>query len=677
MARPRRHLHAVGDDAEKRGRGRPGKSLQQHLDDGTFEYRKHKELLDVDELVDESELRKLQQRHRRLKTEAKRREVGLEFERIARAGAPKRTTRAAVGFDARLRTLGRSGTAERTINFFEAFYVWDDGSPWRVDPFQKEIIREIRRRNRQRQLIYQEILIGICRGQGKTPLASGLATEELATAPVRLTVRQIAGSKLQASLGTGYATGWVEDSEALQAVLRAETKSVRRRDGRGSYTVLSAQGRFAHGLHGRIKAIADELWLFKNDAEVQGYIALESALHKDVESQLIGISTAGYNKRSLLGRKYKRGLSCPNVETRREGFLTIWRDEAAGFLMWCYGIPEGYELDLEDDRAVLRALKLANPGTWTNHRAMLRSLRRAMNGDVDDNDDIQDVYEWLRLCLNFWTVVRGTWLTLGAWRALKDETLIGSKVEIPRGADINVMVDAAHTYDTTSVSWAWYSKELGKVVTRSKVFSVREGVPAHVYVDEFYDASGERHVAELFIHELADVHGFRVREVVGDPNYFGGELARLGKRFLTAPIYPQSNEMREHVQRFYRDVHGGRIVTDGDPIVTAHVEAIAGEKTTDGYWAIRKLHQADPMDAGTSTIVVNGRAQPDRREVSVYEERGLMVLGGSAPESPVGDGDATSQALPYSRELAELLGLPLGEDDIDLELDEEEDEWDD
>jgi phage terminase large subunit-like protein len=609
----RDHLRLVDGEEPKRVRGRPGKSLQQHLDDGTFEARKHEQLLVSDPLVDDPEHRKLQQRYRRLKTPAKRREVALELERVARDGAPKRTTKRADAFDAKLRKLGRPGSAERTINFFEAFYVWDDGSHWRVDPFQKEIIREVRRRDRARQLVYQEILIGICRGQGKTPLASGLATEELATAPVRTTVRQISGSKLQASIGTGYAVNWVEDSDDLQAVLVAQKKSLERRDGRGAFTVLSSQGRFAHGLHGRIKAIADELWLFKNDAEVQGYIALESALHKNVESQLIGISTAGYDKRSLLGRKYRRGLNCPKVETRREGFLTIGRDVDAGFLMWWYGMPDGYELDLENDKAVLRALKLANPGSWTNYRAMLRSLRRAMNGDTEDNDDIHDIYEWLRLCLNFWTVIQGSWLARGAWRALKDETLVGEKVEIPRNADIYVTVDAAHSYDTTSVTWGWYSAELGKVVTRSRVFSVRAAAPAHVYVPEFYDASGERHVAELFIHELADVHGFRVREVVGDPNYFGGELARLGKRFLTAPIYPQSKEMREYVQLFYRDVAARSIVHDGDSVVTAHVEAIAGQKDSNGYWSIRKLNQSEPMDAGTSTIIMNGRVPREKR----------------------------------------------------------------
>jgi phage terminase large subunit-like protein len=612
---PDRHLRVVGG-------GRPAKTLQQHVDDGTFERRKHEQLLDVDELVDDRELRKLQQRYRTLKTEAKRTEVALEFERRARASAPDRSDVAAEQFRELIRPLGRPGTGEFVVSFFEEFYVWDDGSPWRLDPWQKDYLREAFRRDRQKRRVYQELLLGICRGQGKTPIAAGMGLEELATAAKRINAYQIAGSKLQASLGTGYATNWIDDNKALGLALRARANSVVRRDGRGAFTVLGSDGRLTHGRHGLIKAIVDELWLFRTDAEVQGYVALESALHKDPESFLQAISTAGYDKRSLLGRKYRRGLACPKVETRREGFLTIGRDEAAGFLMWWYGMPDGYELDLENDAAVLHALKLANPGSWTNYRDMLRSLRRAMNGDVENADDIQDVHEWLRLCLNFWTVVKGSWLKLGAWRRLEDKA-----VKIPKRADIYVAVDAAHSYDTTAVAWAWYSEKLGKVVTRCRIFSVRprEQAPAHEYVTDFYDASGNVHVAERFIHQLAEK--YRVREVVGDPNYFGGELARLGKRFLTAPVYPQSKEMREYVQRFYRDVNGERIVSDGDPVVTAHVEAIAGEKSSDGYWSIRKLQQSDPMDGGTALIIVNGRCSiegPKKR--SVYEKRGIATL---------------------------------------------------
>lgn len=656
--------------------GQPRKKLSEHVRDGTFEARRavHRELLAGDD-VPWPALAALQRRYRDAESDFEKRAIAREFERTvvaAHAEASEQAEDTADEFQARIRKLGKPHSAKQTIGIFESFYRWGDGTPWKLDRWQRDFFADLYERTPDDQRVYQEAGLGLPRGQAKTPIASGVCTSALATVDVVPTnAYQFAGSKLQASLGTGYAVDFVSASE-LEEVIRARRNSIERRDGKGQYRVLSSDGRLAHGLHGRYIAVIDELWLYKDDSHVQGYTALESALHKDAESFLLWISTAGYNLRSLLGRKYRRGLACPEIETRRKGFLTIGRDRDAGYLMWWFGMPAGYELDLENDAAVMRALKLANPGSWTNHRAMLRSLRRAMNGQLEEGDEIQDELEWLRLCLNYWTSARGAWLKPGAWRALED-----NQIEIPAGADVYVAVDAAHSYDTTAVSWSWFSSELQKVVSRCRIFSVRADAPAHVYVDDFYDAAGDKHVAETFIHELADRRRLRVREVVGDPNYFGRELARLGQRFLTAPVYPQSVEMRDYVQRFYRDVPGGRIVTDGDRIVTAHVEAIVGEKSSDGYWVIKKRNQSEPMDGGTATIISNGRAQPDRQGVSVYETRGLEVIEAAVgDDTSVGssDGDSSKQAIAYDPELARRLGLDV--DDPDQDDDDDEDDFD-
>jgi hypothetical protein len=95
----------------------------------------------------------------------------------------------------------------------------------------------------------------------------------------------------------------------------------------------------------------------------------------------------------------------------------------------------------------------------------------------------------------------------------------------------------------------------GRIVVRCHVWSVRADAPAHEHVDDFYDDDAE-HLAEKFILELGE--RYKIREVVADPNYFGTELRRLGRRFTTAPLFPQSKEMTEYVQEFYRLVEAAR-----------------------------------------------------------------------------------------------------------------------
>jgi hypothetical protein len=372
----------------------------------------------------------------------------------------------------------------------------------------------------------------------------------LATARSRRTnVFQVAGSKLQASLGTEYATQLGRRRRPRRSPAR-RAKSVVRRDGRGAYTVVSSDGRLAHG---RTAGSS-------RSPTSSGCSRATPRSRPTRRSSRRCTRTRVVPARDL-DRRLQPAVAArpqvpprprlPEVETRREGFLTIGRDPDAGFLMWWYGMPQGYELDLEDDKAVLRALKLANPGSWTDHRAMLRSLRRAMNGDVEEGDDIQDELEWLRLCLNYWTSVKGSWLKPGAWRARRQEGRDPARRRRVRRRRRRPQL--RHDRRLLVVVQPRAAARSSPAATSSPSASA---APAHTYVDDFYDAAGDEHVAERFIHEKLATHGYRVREVVGDPNYFGRELARLGQRFKTAPIFPQSNDMREYVQRFYRDVHG-------------------------------------------------------------------------------------------------------------------------
>lgn len=569
------------------------KSFREFVADGTFLARRHAHLLDQEPLVADTELAKLQRAYQREGSELERRAIALRFEKAVRKRAFDRRGRADVELDRALRELGPPGSAQQMINFFPRFLRWDDGSPFVLEGWQQQIIREIYRRDRRRRRLYKTITLGVTRGSGKTPLASGIGTCSVLTLPGRPRVFQASGAKEQAALGLEYVVNWIEDDDDLASWLRPRSLGVSRRDGRGHYTVMAASGGLGHGRRPNV-GLFDEWWTATTKAQTQTYTALETAMHKIADAFLLAFSTAGWDKSSQLGREYDSALELPDVRTYHEGFLTVARDVDAGRLFWWYGLPDGYDLDLEDERAVRRALKLANPASWIDLDELVRALRRMMQRGEE--------LEWIRLYLNGWTQARGLWLPSGRWRALADDEL-----EIPEGAEVYVAVDAAHTYDTVAVAWAWVAPD-GRIVVRAKVWSVRDDAPAHEYVEDFYDEENDlRHVAELYVHWLGE--RYRIREIVFDPNYFGTEGRRLGRRFRTAPLFPQSNDMRRYVQEFYRDVASGRIAHDGDEVVAQHVGAIEGQKTSDGYWQIKKLNNARPIDAGVAEIMASGRAR--------------------------------------------------------------------
>jgi phage terminase large subunit-like protein len=626
---------------------RPTKTLADFVADGTFLARRHAHLLDDGPLVRDVELAKLQKAFRKATSDPERDHLARAFQRAAADGKEERASAADDELAAVLKSLGRPRSATQVVNFFPRFFVWDDGTPFRLDQFQVDFVKEAYRRDRRGNRVYKEILLGIPRGNGKTPLASGLSLHAMLTGAGRPKVFQIAGNETQAKLGVEYSQNWIADGD-LSQWLRSSASAIRRRDGRGVLEILKASGSAA----GRkpLVAIVDEPHEFTTKAQIRNIVAMQTALHKLEEAFLLAITTAGHDKGSWLGLEYDAAFRFPDVKTYLDGFLTIARDVENGKLMVWYGLPDGYDLDLEDDAAVMRAIALANPGSWfvgRGHRELLRALRRTT-----------DPLAWIRENLNGWTKVAGAWVPVGAVRQSSTSTF-----EIPDGADVYVMVDASKTFDTTSVAWAWRGPD-GEIRVDAYVWSVRAGAPAHEYVDDFYVA-GE-HVAERFIHqELAE--RFRVREVVADPNYFGGELKRLGLRFLTAELVPNGSWMRSYIMEFHRALSPAspnRLEFDvNNSVLREHIDGVAGAKSIDGYWVIQKLREANPIDGCVAAIGAFGRCLNAVRRSGLGFHIADLGVDDETDEDEIDEAALIRQRREREREAAEL--------------DDDEDDWED
>jgi phage terminase large subunit-like protein len=579
--------------------GRPAKSLAQLVRDGSFRARRAQQraLLGGPDLPYPG-FALLQARFRRATSEPERRALALEFERAVRLVHAQAEVEQAEGrgrsLDAELAELGRPGSLARLIRFFPHYLQHPKGpligTPFKLAAWQQRFLREFYRRDRKGRRIYRLGVLGVPRGNGKTPLAAGLGLYELVNRADAPEVYFAAASKEQAGIGLEFARSFVEQGPLADWVTVKSVLSCPSR--RATMQVISADGRLQHG-RAPAAAIVDELWALETAREQQTYIALDSALHKREDAYLLAITTAGYDKQSLLGRIYEAALDW-ELEVSEDGCLTIARDEEQGQLLWWYGAPE--QADLEDER-IWRAV---NPAAWIR----LRDLRRQLH------DPALAELEFRRLHLNQWTSAREAWLPAGTWASLRCEA------KIPAGAEVYLGVDIGIHHDMSAVAWAHKLAD-GRILLGCKTWSVdgKNDAAAHELV-----AGGTMRLelVEQFIRELG--RRYRVREIAYDPTYFARSAQLLeDDGFTTIEFLPAGNPMLEAYQAFFQGCNEGTVAHDGDPVLAAHVAAAAAKKTERG-WKLYKLKASQPFDACVASVLAYTRARRarPRRVPTVY-----------------------------------------------------------
>jgi phage terminase large subunit-like protein len=562
--------------------GRPSKSLEDLLRDGTFRSRRHHELLGGDDVRWKS-IAKLQARYRDSDHELEKRRIGVLVENeIPKLHA--RQERFRKDLREHLDALGPPGSVERLAGVARKFCRLESGKPFTLQRWQLEVFRRFLRRDARGRRVFRVLLLGIPRGNGKTPLVTlaalvGLLEHDLYDSK---DVFQIAGSKEQARIGLDFASGWVYDGDLKEWVqVKRELQCA---SSGGRMRVLSSDGRLAHGRKFR-RGSADEMWLYTTYREVQSWVALETALHKDPEADLLGMTTAGHDLTSFLGEKYTDALELEHVEISKDGCLTIAEDPENGFLMVWYGAPE--DADIENP-AVVRA---CNPLSTLDVELIQQELHRPG----------ADEHEWRRLHLNQWTKVKTAWLPTGAWRRLLDD------VKVPVGGGIFVAIDAAYSGDCTAVTYVWRDSD-GRRHWRARVWSTSRKHAAHVYVDE--PTLDNESLVEPYIFELAKK--FRIREIVFDPEYFTNEAKHLANAgFTIAPLYPQSGDMSDAVRNARKGVLEDKVRHNGDKVLAAHVEAAERKKVYRGtkeFDAIDKPAGGAKIDAATAGVMADWRA---------------------------------------------------------------------
>lgn len=490
--------------------------------------------------------------------------------------------------------------AEHFAQFSETFIKhtigrWH-GKPFKLEPWQRDLVDALLAVDKDGRRKVRQALIGLPRKNGKSSLLSALAlwasSVEGEHAP---DVIVSAGSREQAAVVFDQARAFAESDPLLDLWFDAQRYIIKCDESNGVIRRIAADGKLQHGLNPST-IVADELHSWMTPRQEELWAAMQTATGAREQPLTVSITTAGYDRDTVLGRLFKQAVDLPQLEERNEGSLLVAFNEESGFLFWWYTVPEG--TDIEDEDAWMRA----NPASWID----APTLRQQLDSPSMDESTFR------RLHLNQWTATRTAWLPPGLWDEMEDPD-----VRPPAGASVYLGIDVGLVHDTTAVSMAWVQD--GKVGLKSHVWSAVSDVPAHKYAE-----NGRIDLADVeeYVRTLAKT--YNVRELVFDPRFFERSAQTLaGEGLVVAPLHQSSAAMADAYQEWYASAQERRIIHDGDPVLAAHVEATAAKKTDRG-WKVSKIDQSKRIDACVASVMAHWRAW---RSVSEQSEQGFVLIG--------------------------------------------------
>ena len=416
-----------------------------------------------------------------------------------------------------------------------------------LEPFQEMIVREFFGGCR-------EMLVLLPRGNGKTELFAALALFDLLVTP-EPAVYVAAASRDQARLAFERARKMAVRHPEIERRVKVRHNELRTRD--GFLRVLASDAPKVHGLAPTL-ALVDEL-----HAHGRGdlYVALKTALGKRDGAQMATISTAGFDRDSILGQLRERALSLPEVD--REGSLTTARDRGVGFVMFEWSAPE--DADLQDARIV----KAANPASFVTEEFLAAQIASPGLHPL----------EFARYHANVWTESADYWLPPGTWQ------------------------ECAASYRIEDGERVWLGVDIGGDRAASAIAYVTEDLRVGIEIFE-----GDEAVLEVAARVRALASRFDVAEVAFDPWRFQAPAIELERDGLPVIQFPQTNvRMVPASERLYSAVREGKLRHPNDPGLNRHVARTIARKTERG-WRIDKTRSRDKIDGVVALAMAVDRA---------------------------------------------------------------------
>lgn len=470
------------------------------------------------------------------------------------------------------------------------------GQPVRLRRWQKAIIYQLYEvwppgHPMEGRRVYRRALIGVAKGNGKTPLASWIASAELGgpvifdgwarngsprgrmrTSPV---VPIGAASFDQADLVFSELKNTWRESPRLSGHAEVFDTEILLTDSPGrAYRIAAAR---ATNDGGRPTCfVCDEFHEWTTPAQEGAHLVMSNGTAKREDSLQLAITTAGADLESLCGRQYTRGKQIAAGEVDDPTFLFVW-----------YEADE--DLDPTDPDDIRRGIRQASP-----------AADDFLNVEETAAQFVQiPVFEAIRYFWNRFSKAGASWLPAGSWKACQDHEALGADGP-PDGTPVVAAIDAALFHDSTACVLAW---------------QLEDGRTA-VWLDRIWEPTPEdpTDLARVGDHIRALAERVQLLAVAYDPNPFEVVALQLDTDGYPMEKFPQSAERMEPACRDAYDlIVNHRLVHAGQTVLTDHVESAAIRESARG-WRLDKARSTRLIDAAVAMVMATAtlrRHQPE------------------------------------------------------------------
>ena len=469
------------------------------------------------------------------------------------------------------------------------------GQPFTLRPWQKRIILALFATGRDRRRLVRTALLMLPRKNGKTELAAAIAIYCLLfDGTLGGEIYLAAADREQAGKVYGAIVAMLRADPELEArVLIVESqKRVTHPASNSLLKAISAEAYSKHGFNASV-VIYDELHAAQTR---ELWDVLATSQGGRVEPLLIAISTAGYDRESILHELYAHAQRVQEHPALDPTFLPIifeapknadWRDE--------------------------RVWKAANPALGDFRSLQDMRIMAARAAEIPAQENV-----FRRLYLNQWTQQASRWLSLEAWDACRADPVPRAGREWYIGLDLSTTTDLTAMVgvspDPDGVHFAVRAlaflpqARIRERVTRDRVPYDEWGRRGQLVITPGNTIDYERVRAEL---QQWDAESAGVREIAYDRFNATDLVQRLkdADGFTVVPMHQGFAAMSAPAKALEQVILAKTLRHDGDPVLRWCVGNVAVETDPAGNIKPSKRVSTERIDSVVALVMALDRLQ--------------------------------------------------------------------